>query len=119
MERNWTSTGEPYTSGEDRQRVERAIERLRWETAEGQKAMMPAFGIGEMIRQLALPKVSKIAIGGFDLEYPDGDSGGTAHYALYGVECHYRDGCARVYGLDRGSEIVVLRSDFDELVAAR
>lgn len=111
MKRTWTQTGAEYTSGDDRERVERAIEALQWEPVAGSKPMMPALGISEAIKQLRLPKVTQIAISGASLDYPDGDDG-IAYYALYGIECNYADGRCRVYLLDEGSKLTVLASDF-------
>ena len=116
MERTWTSIGAPYVEGREAQ-INRAIDALAWESVEGEKPMMPALAIGDAIKQLRLPKVSRVAIATTDLTYPDGDCG-RAYYALYGIEANYKNGRARLYLLDRGSESIPVCSDFYPAVAA-
>lgn len=112
MERNWTSVGAEFRQGDDQARVERAIAGLAWEPVEGAKPAMPGLCIRDVIRELRIPKVDKIAIGTTALIYPDGDSGGNAYYSLYGIQGHYKNGRARVYVLDTGGRAIPVCSDF-------
>lgn len=109
MERTWTDIGKqdlasiaPDDSDEiQRALVERSIENLTWESVEGAKPMLPGLGIKECIKQLRLPKVSQVAI-----------SHDLAPYGFYGIEARYKNGRARVYVLDRGTDLIPLASDF-------
>lgn len=106
-QRNWTQVGSKYEP--KREEVERVIAGLHWEPVEGRKAMMPALGVQAVIAELNLPRVSRIALNGL-IDMPDPPEG-TAHYAIYGIECQYSDGKARVYVVDEGSVILPLCSD--------
>src|SRR3982750_4193784 len=120
MERTWTEVGEKALSADalearmdgerwkpiTRERIEKAIEKMRWESTEGDKPMMPALGIKECIKQLGIPKVSQIAISN-DLANDVGNS-----YGLYGIEGHYKNGRVRVYVVDRGSDLIPVATDF-------
>lgn len=113
MERNWTSVGAEFREGDDQTRLEAAIDALEWESVEGSKPAMPGLCIKDVIAQLRIPKVDLVAYrGGGDLTYPDGDSGGRAYYALYGIQGHYKNGRARVYVLDQGGVATPVCSDF-------
>lgn len=116
MKRNWTTVGAEYHEGEtrfgeSRSRVERAIAKLKWKPVPDSLPMMPGLGIKAAIKELRLPKVSKVAINGY-LQMPDGPE--SAHYAIYGIEANYANGRARIYVLDTGTGLVVLASDFWE-----
>ena len=76
--------------------VERAIEKLSWESASGEKPMSPALGISAVIGEFGLRGVSRIAIGNE-----------LAPYGLYGIE-FFRQGRKRLYVLDRGHDLVPL-----------
>lgn len=110
-QRNWTAIGAPYTGDADRERVERVIDALTWREPPCDVPALPGLAINKAIRELGIPKVSRIAYDGA-ITYPDGDSGGTAYYGLYGIEGNYANGRAQVYLLDTGGACTVLRSDF-------
>ena len=113
MQRTWTKVGAEYTGGDDRARVEAEIDQLDWKgIPEGgtvSAPFMPGEGIKALISELALPRVSLIAWNGY-LRYPDPPE--SAHYGLYGIECRYSNGRARVYALDSGTGLTPLASDF-------
>lgn len=112
-ERNWTTVGAAYTGPDDRPRVKAAIAALTWQDfTEGMSLpAIPGLNITATIRELRLPKVSALAWNG-SLDYPEPESNGTVHAALYGIEAHYNNGRARVYALDLGSRLLPLASDF-------
>jgi hypothetical protein len=113
MERTWLEVGKDYTSGNDRVRVEAAIEALEWRPSTGEGPMSPVLMLQSVVTELRLPKVSAIAWGGGDanvLTYPDGPE--TATYTVLGVESNYSNGRARLYVLDTGVAAVPLASDF-------
>lgn len=115
MTRTWTKVGRPaygyvgtdrgerpsITRQAGRRRIEAAIERLDWGEIPAQLPMGPGMGIMAAVKELRLPRVSAIAI-----------SNELAPYSLYGIEANYRDGRARIYILDRGSDLLPLASDF-------
>jgi hypothetical protein len=101
MERTWTNIGAEYVTDDNRTHVEHAIEKLAWRTPEGEFPAMPGLGIKAVISELRLPKVSRVAI-----------SHDLAPYGLYGIEANYKNGCARVYVVDKGSNLIPICSDF-------
>lgn len=110
-QRTWTSVGKHWTSADDRAHVEAEIDRLEWKEI-GDAIDLPflaGHAINAAIEQLRLPKVSHVAHDGY-LRYPDPLQ--SAPLALYGIECHYPNGRARVYVLDRGTGLTPLASDF-------
>lgn len=99
--RNWTTVGAKFTRTErQRANVAGAVARLEWVAPEGEFPMLPAENIKAAIRSLRIPKVSLIAIGTM------------GRYGFYGIEGNYANGRARFYVLDRGSEVVLVASDF-------
>jgi hypothetical protein len=118
MQRTWTDVGrvmyEPGTDDYERPKDETgqhftqdmivgAIDALDWQPTEGVTTlpMVPGLGIKHAITELRIPKVSHFAIGN-----------GLAPYGLYGIEGHYKNGRARVYVIDRGSDLLPVASDF-------
>jgi hypothetical protein len=113
MERTWLEVGKDYTSGNDRVRVEAAIEALEWRPSTGEGPMSPVLMLQSVVTGLRLPKVSAIAWGGGEanvLTYPDGPE--TATYTVLGVESNYSNGRARLYVLDTGVAAVPLACDY-------
>lgn len=121
-DRTWTTVGEqhigrlPLESGEllTRELIEAAIDELNWvDTADANTLpAMPAWTIQEAIKQLRIPRVSKIAWcchatddPEFDERYP------LAPFGFYGIEGNYTNGRARVYVLDLGAEATPLCSE--------
>lgn len=66
---------------------------------------MQGEGIKTLIRELRIPKVDRIA---FESHHRMWDE----PYALYGIQGNYRNGRARIYAVDRGSDTIVVASDF-------
>ncbi len=103
VQRNWTEVGREHTDG-NREFIGEFFDRMQWQelgTGGIEAPMMPGEGIKSMIRELRIPKVSRVAW-----------SNDMAPYGLYGVEGNYTNGQARVYAVDEGSRLVVLCSDF-------
>jgi len=110
--RTWTTVGEDAYEFEledgtvlDQAVVAAAIDALEWQDVpkrgKTRLAAMPALGITAAIEELRIPKVSKFSI-----------STDLAPYGLYGIEGNYSNGRARIYVLDRGSDLLPMASDF-------
>ena len=116
IERNWTKIGEETFAGKiSREAMSAEIERLTWQQIPESGTLSVAFSPGEAIKsaikELRLPKVSAIATDGC-IERPG------AAYGLYGIEANYRNGRAWIYGIDSGTELTIIRSDFEPKEAA-
>ena len=98
MARTWTTVGTELV--DDQERFGRLFERLEWEPAAGEKPMGPGLAILEVVKELRIPRVARIAI-----------SHELAPHGLYGIEGHYKDGRARVYVVDLGTKLVPVASD--------
>lgn len=105
--RSWTRIGAVYTLMY-RKAIEKQITELAWQS-EKEAAMMPALGINECIKQLQLRKVSQFATNGYVEMVINGERG---YYSIYGIECNYKNGRARIYVLDTGTGLTPLCSDF-------
>lgn len=122
-EREWTSVGaeameqgteheHPNENGEwtvsyrpiSRETVAATIEELRWRKPEGSFPMSPGLALQAAVKELGLPRVSAVAYNGGPIH----DSG----YSLMGIEANYKNGRARVYVMDRGTDLVPLAVDF-------
>jgi hypothetical protein len=114
--RNWTTVADDVVARipGGRDRVARAAARLHWEAIpEGGSltvGFMPGEAINSAIRELEIPKVSKVAIGSIDCPGRNGEDG--FYPGLYGIEGNYKDGRARVYILDTGTSVTPVFSDF-------
>ncbi|MES1975741.1 MAG: hypothetical protein V4472_25060 [Pseudomonadota bacterium] len=114
-EQNWTTVGAPYsTNPKYRSRILRDAKTLTWvdvsDGATHSLPMMPGEGIKAMIAQCHLPKVSKVGYG--CVAFGGNQEDGFGDLGLYGVECHYRNGRAVVYAVDRGSDMLMVLSEF-------
>lgn len=123
MKRDWLNVGAAFTEeGDDRQEVEQQFAELEWQSLPRggtlSVGMAPGLGIKECIKQLRLPKVTAIATNGWierpDPSSPDPEEPMTATYAIYGIEANYKNGRARIYVLDSGTEMLPLAADFWE-----
>lgn len=114
MQRTWTTVGAELELERDddipggprrfkpsQERYARLFDGLKWEPAAGSKPMLPGLAIKEAIRELGIPKVSRIAI-----------SHELAPYGLYGIEGNYKNGRALVYLVDTGGKVTPIASDF-------
>jgi len=104
--RAWTTVGVEEVDGDEtREAFSRAVVALVWmDVSQGQEltvGAIPGLNITEIIRELRIPKVSAVAI-----------SNQLAPYGLYGIEGNYKNGRARVYVIDRGSDCLPIASDF-------
>lgn len=108
-----------YASEEQRAEVERIIAGLTWhEMPVSDVPACPGLAIREVIAQLDLPKVTRVAWGGL-IEEPDpADPRWTAAYELLGIEANYSNGTAQLYVLDKGGECTPLCADFEEKAVA-
>lgn len=100
-QQTWTQTGKDYTEGEQRPTAAAAIDGLQWVSPEGSFPMAPGLAIKKCITELRIPKVSAVAWQG----------GYIGPYEVLGIEGNYKNGRVRVYVLDRGADLLVLRSD--------
>lgn len=106
--RTWTTVGAEYVDRLGKKAVESEIETLEWqeipEDGSLTVAYLPGDSIKQTILQLDLPRVSAIAISGFERPgfYP----------GFYGIEANYTDGRARIYVLDTGTGVSPLAHDF-------
>lgn len=99
-QRNWTTVGRDETDGR-RERIGAIFDRMEWRTPPCDLPWGEAITIDEIIAELKLPCVSAVAI-----------SNELAPFGLLGIEANFTNGRARAYLLDKGSEAVVLCSDF-------
>lgn len=108
MQRSWTTVGAEFVEQLDQRSVEHEIEAMEWQEIPRGRSLtlgfMPGEAIKTAVRELALPKVSQVAVSSFDRPgfYP----------GFYGIEANYRNGRARIYVLDTGTGLTPLVSDF-------
>lgn len=100
MQRTWTKVGEEYSKGKQEQIAE-FIKRLEWQTLPCEMGMMPGDGIKAAIAKFRIPHVSQVAV-----------SSEMAPLGLYAVEGKYKNGRARLYMVDAGTEITPIATDF-------
>ena len=108
MPRTWTKVGEEYSKGKQEQ-ITAFIGRLEWQTLHCEMGMMPGEGIKAAIAKFRIPHVSLVAV-----------SSEMAPLGLYAVEGNYKNGRARLYLVDSGTEITPVATDFfpcDEVVS--
>lgn len=101
MERTWTTKGEVL--GNVRPQIEAAIDRIDWRELVGEWPMAPGEAIKAVIKQVRIPNADQAGISTGLI---------SCRYALYGIQGHYRNGRARAYVVDRGSDLVIVASDF-------
>jgi hypothetical protein len=116
MERNWTETGaELVEKLGGREVVEREIDEMEWQTIPEDGALtvgfLPGAAVNEVIRELRIPKVTAVAITGFDRPATSEQEDGF-YPGFYGIEGNYSNGRARVFVLDVGTYIQPLVSYF-------
>ena len=123
MERTWTDTGAQLYDPDRAEReghrhtarrlIVEAIDRLHWTSTVHDRTVpaMAGLAINTLIDELALPKVSHVAVDTVDC-LPDPTDNEIPTYGFYGIRCHYSNGTAAVYAVDRGSDLVVVASDF-------
>lgn len=102
IKRTWTDVGKGYTTGKHA-KIGAMFDRMEWQKLPCTMGMMPGEGIKEAIKQLRIPKVSHVA-----------SSHELAPYGLLGITGHYKNGCAKVYLIDTGTEVIPIASDFEE-----
>ena len=93
--------------------VTAAISRLSWRERNDARDMpaMAGQAFAYAINYLGLPGVELLAWNGsIEVEDPRDHTAGA--YALYGIEAHYDDGRARIYLVDRGTDLLVIGSEF-------
>ncbi len=100
-QRTWTVVGKEYTEGKEEEIAAAAVE-MPWQTMPCEMAMMPGLGIKEAIKQLRLPKVTRV-----------GHSPALAPYGFLGIEANYKNGKAQIFLIDHGDGVVPLFSDFE------
>lgn len=123
-ERTWTEIGaelfdrdladrQGHNWAAGRPAVEQAMAEIEWEDvpADGviRGPMSPVLVLKELIEQLNLPRVTRYA---YNAAIPTRSCEGSNCYGLLAVECNYKDGRCIVYAADRGTDALVLASDF-------
>lgn len=108
MERTWTTVGVEYVEKLGRRAVENEIDALWWQDVPQDGSALtvgfiPGESIKAVIRELRIPKVTRIAISSFERPgfYP----------GFYGIEGNYTNGRAHVFVLDLGGVVTPLCSD--------
>lgn len=102
MQRNYTTVGADYTDTPHKKKsLAAAIDALEWREAKGPIPMMQGLAIKAAVEEFKIPKVTQAAV-----------HGSFRGLGLLGIEAHYSNGRARIYLLDRGSDALVLASDF-------
>ncbi len=113
-ERTWLSVGEDFAARLGKRSVEHTIESMEWEPIPENGSLslgaMPGMAIKTVIEEFGLPKVSAVAVSGFERPgfYP----------GFYGIEANYSNGRARLYVLDTGTGVTPIVSDFEAKVEA-
>ncbi len=115
MQRNWTTVAGEYVQRIGKDDIEKTIDELDWQDVpEGGKLTLPFIpgeAINTAIAEFDIPKVSKVALGSFELPAPDAEGDGF-YPGFYGIEGNYKNGRARVFVLDTGTVLVPIVSDF-------
>jgi len=115
VKRTWTTVAEEYVDRlGGRDEVATEIGRLDWQDVPKGGSLTVGFLPGEAIkhavRELRIPKVSRVAISGFERPGRPGEDG--FYPGFYGIEGRYKNGRARVYVLDVGTTLLPVCSDF-------
>ena len=98
-ETNWTTVGEWFT--EDRHaEILGVIDGLIWVPIETAGDGCPVLAVQAVIQGLKVPRVDFMSTLCVEM----------APYGFIGIQGHYKNGRARVFALDRGSDIVPLVS---------
>lgn len=113
-ERTWTTLGKELVEKVGgRETVEAAIAALEWQTIPPKGKLtvgaLPGFSIKATIRELSIPKVTRIAISSFSV--PGADDGDGFYPGFYGIEGNYTNGRGLIFVLDTGVSITPLVSD--------
>ncbi len=99
MDRNWTKVGEEHTKGKQDQ-IAKIIERMQWQPIPCEMGIMPGEGIKAAIKQLRIPKVTRVAV-----------SSEMAPYGFLGIEGNYTNGRARICLVDEGIGVTPIVTD--------
>jgi hypothetical protein len=132
--RDWTSVGQELLNPKAcplghnwtiKEVFERAVDDLQWVEVDDSGpvvaisvglignvggGLFDALAINAAIRELRIPRVTRIAVGLLDCWSVD--ELGPLCYGLLGIEGNYTNGTARVYIVDRGSDLLPIASDF-------
>lgn len=102
MKRTYLKVGEFIRN--DNPAIMRAIDtELVFDVKPGDKVgFSQGYALKEFIREFGIPNVDAYAIGG------------VGSFGVYGVQAHYKNGRARVYVVDVGTELIPVVSDFWE-----
>ena len=100
---NWTEIGEPIVEKIGREAIMDAIDLLEWQPIPEHGSLtlgaMPGMAINAAIRQLELPRVTRVAVDSFDVQV-DGEDG--YYPGFYGIESNFTDGRCFVFVVDEG-----------------
>lgn len=117
--RTWTDTGEQLhdrvraaAEGHNwltRDELAAAIAALEWEEP-GTFPGMAGLAIKAVINDVPLRAVTAVAVGVVEC-YSDNEPGPST-YGLYGIRNRYSNGVAEIFVVDRGSDALIVASDF-------
>jgi len=117
--RDWTNVGAEVVErigGRDAASSE--AESLEWQSVPIGRPLTVGFMPGEAIKaaisELAIPKVSAIAIGSLERPGATGDDDGW-YPGFYGIEGNYRNCVVRVYIIDGGESLIPIFADVWEI----
>ena len=99
MRRDWTNVGKCHSQGNE-EKLSGMFERLNWLTPPCDMPMAPGEGIKGAIKELTIPRVSRVAY-----------SHELAPYGLLGIEGNYKNGRVQIYLVDEGDSVVPLAMD--------
>jgi len=106
MKRTWQPVGHQYNgTPAKRAHLSKIFKRLSWRAPKGSFSLSDGMALEHAIDDLSIPNVSKVSVGS-TLE----DRNGT--YGILGIKGKYSNGRVVVYLLDRGTDLVVLATDF-------
>lgn len=91
-----------------RAQISKEIDGLKWVEPNGQFPFSPGMMLQELVKELKLRNVQKVAYSGY-LELPDGPETGT--YSIVGIVNGYKNGTLTLYYLDIGTGAVCLAID--------
>lgn len=101
MQRSWTNIGKEYTDGKQDEIAGMIGDTFSWQTPPCDMGMMPGEGIKAAIKELRIPKVSRV-----------GASHEMAPYGLLGIEGNFENGKAQIFLVDDGLSVTPIVTDF-------
>lgn len=102
MKRTWTTVGREVVPDDKREEVGRYLDAMEWVDPTGRSfGLSPGMAIKEAIKELQIPRVTHVAT-----------DNAMAPFDLLGIRAHYKNGRADIYMVDRGTDCVIIATDF-------